>query len=86
MSTLYPSSNSDVWLTYPISTKVVESVLVINPGVVSKRKAPGTYAHLTLYPATFGPDDAAEKKHEQDDAEMITHKVFQRGRVDIIRI
>ncbi|ESZ96534.1 hypothetical protein SBOR_3036 [Sclerotinia borealis F-4128] len=33
--------------------EVVESVLVINPGYLSKRRAAGTYAKLTVYPASM---------------------------------
>ncbi|KAL2163005.1 hypothetical protein VTH06DRAFT_6841 [Thermothelomyces fergusii] len=62
----------------PPFAKVVESVLVINPGYLSKRKAAGTYAKMTLYPPS--PEDLA------GGGGMIAHKVYERARVEITRI
>ncbi|KZF26649.1 DNA polymerase subunit alpha B [Xylona heveae TC161] len=59
--------------------KVVESVLVINPGNLSKRRGAGTFAQLAIYPANISDEERAENK-------PIDHKIFERGRVDIIRI
>lgn len=59
--------------------KVVESVLCINPGTLSKRKAPGTYARVTVMPAQV--TDA-----EKETNALVAHKMFDRARVDIIRI
>ncbi|KAI9827803.1 MAG: DNA-directed DNA polymerase alpha subunit pol12 [Thelocarpon impressellum] len=63
----------------PGFAKVVESVMVINPGSLSKRKAPGTYARLTVHAASVTESERAE-------GNMVGHKLFERGRVDIIRI
>ncbi|KAG4026413.1 hypothetical protein MFRU_041g00570 [Monilinia fructicola] len=63
----------------PPFAKVVESVLVINPGYLSKRRGAGTYARLTVYPASL-----TEKERTQ--GTMIGHKLFERARVDIVRI
>ncbi|KAJ8064988.1 hypothetical protein OCU04_007292 [Sclerotinia nivalis] len=63
----------------PPFAKVVESVLVINPGYLSKRKAAGTYAKLTVYPASM-------TEQERTQGTMIGHKLFERARVDIVRI
>jgi DNA polymerase alpha subunit B len=55
----------------------VESVLVINPGYLSKRKAAGTYAKMILYPPS------------QEDASvggMVAHRIFERARVEITKI
>ncbi|KAL6878901.1 DNA polymerase alpha subunit B N-terminal domain-containing protein [Trichoderma novae-zelandiae] len=60
----------------PFAT-VVESVVAINPGSLSKRRGPGTYARMTLYPP---PLDG-----EVVDG-LISHKVFDRARVEIVRI
>ncbi|KAM0328523.1 hypothetical protein ACHAQA_004930 [Verticillium albo-atrum] len=60
----------------PPFAKVVESVLVINPGVLSKRRGAGTYARMTLYPPTV--DLSGES--------MISHRVFDRARVEITKI
>ncbi|KAH8201781.1 hypothetical protein TruAng_004045 [Truncatella angustata] len=44
----------------PPFAKVVESVLVINPGYLSKRRGAGTYARMTLYPPTVNEKEASE--------------------------
>ncbi|KAK3899846.1 hypothetical protein C8A05DRAFT_36525 [Staphylotrichum tortipilum] len=61
----------------PPFAKSVQSVLVINPGFLSKRKAAGTYAKMNLYPLS-------EADIAQDG--MVGHKVFDRARVEITRI
>ena len=63
--------------------KVVESVLVVNPGPLSKRKAAGTYAQLALHPRRVTND---ERDREQAEGAMIGHHLFDRARVDIVRI
>ncbi|ORY71939.1 DNA polymerase alpha subunit B N-terminal-domain-containing protein [Pseudomassariella vexata] len=63
----------------PPFAKVVESVLVINPGYLSKRKGAGTYARMTLYPPNLSPE-------EQSSGGMVSHKIFDRARVEITRI
>ncbi|KAM0435341.1 hypothetical protein ACHAPT_003435 [Fusarium lateritium] len=61
----------------PPFAKVVESVLLINPGYLSKRRGAGTYARMTLYPPKV-PDVGSE--------EMAGHQIFDRARVEIVRI
>ncbi|KAK4040008.1 DNA polymerase alpha subunit B N-terminal-domain-containing protein [Parachaetomium inaequale] len=61
----------------PPFAKVVESVLVINPGYLSKRKAAGTYAKMTLYPPS---------QEDISSDGMVAHKIFERARVEITRI
>ena len=53
--------------------------MVVNPGILSKRKAPGTYAELTVHAAQVTDEERAEAK-------MLGHKIFERGRVDIMKI
>ncbi|KEF53560.1 DNA polymerase alpha subunit B [Exophiala aquamarina CBS 119918] len=60
------------------SVKVVDSVMVINPGHLSKRKAAGTYSRLSLHARNVSEDEKAAK--------TITHDVFNRARVDVVRI
>ncbi|PGH27689.1 hypothetical protein AJ80_00704 [Polytolypa hystricis UAMH7299] len=62
----------------PPFVKVVENVLVINPGTLSKRKAPGTFAQMGLHPRTIS-DDEAEKN-------QLEHKIYDRARADIVKI
>ncbi|KYK61530.1 hypothetical protein DCS_02672 [Drechmeria coniospora] len=62
----------------PPFARVVESVLAINPGHLSKRKGAGTYARMTLHaPKTKGTESADG---------MVSHRVFDRARVEIVRI
>lgn len=58
--------------------QVVNSVLVINPGSLSKRRGAGTYARMTLYPRNISP--------EESDSDLVAHRVFDRARVDVVKI
>lgn len=60
------------------SVKVVDSVVVINPGSTSKRKAPGTYSQIMLMPHAV-PENEPQ-------ASMLPHDVAERARVDIVRV
>lgn len=51
--------------------------MVINPGTLSKRKAAGTYSQMTLHPRIVADDER--------DAN-VAHNVYERARVDVIRI
>ncbi|EAU36936.1 conserved hypothetical protein [Aspergillus terreus NIH2624] len=62
----------------PPFVKVVDSVLVINPGTLSKRRAAGTYAQMAIHRRDIA-DDEREKK-------QLSHKLYERARVDINRI
>ncbi|KAI9816776.1 MAG: DNA-directed DNA polymerase alpha subunit pol12 [Pycnora praestabilis] len=63
----------------PPFAKVIESVLVINPGTLSKRKGAGTHARMTMHPAALTLEEKADGK-------MVAHKVFERARVDVMKI
>ncbi|CAI4212605.1 unnamed protein product [Parascedosporium putredinis] len=58
--------------------RVVESVLVINPGSLSKRRGAGTYARMILYPRALDAEDRNQ--------EFVPNNVFSRARVDVIKI
>ena len=58
--------------------QVVDSVMVINPGSLSKRKAAGTYVQMALHPRAVSEEDRETKN--------IPHNVFERARVDVKRI
>lgn len=62
-----------------MTCQVVESVLVINPGYLSKRKGAGTYAKMTLYPPNISQQNMGI-------GGMIGHNIFERARVEITRI
>ncbi|KAJ9665712.1 DNA-directed DNA polymerase alpha subunit pol12 [Coniosporium apollinis] len=59
--------------------KVVESMLTINPGTLSKKRGPGTYARVTVLPAAVSDE-------EREKGEVLGHRMFERCRVDIVRI
>ncbi|RDA92372.1 hypothetical protein CP533_4401 [Ophiocordyceps camponoti-saundersi (nom. inval.)] len=62
----------------PPFVKVVESVVAINPGHLSKRKGAGTYAHMTLH--------CPESSTGVEADAIVGHKIFDRARVEIVRI
>ncbi|PLB44337.1 DNA polymerase alpha/primase associated subunit [Aspergillus steynii IBT 23096] len=62
----------------PPFVKVVNSVLVINPGTLSKRRAAGTYAQMAIH--------RRDIDEEERDQKQLSHKLYERARVDIIRI
>ena len=53
---------------------------MLNPGPLSKRKGAGTYAQMTVYPRCL-----RREERERDDV-LVGHKVFERARVDVVRI
>jgi DNA polymerase alpha subunit B len=57
---------------------VVESVVVVNPGYLSKREKAGTYAKMIIYPRSLTGEEKASP--------VVAHQVFERARVDIVRI
>ncbi|ETN44812.1 uncharacterized protein HMPREF1541_09687 [Cyphellophora europaea CBS 101466] len=59
--------------------KVVDSVMVVNPGQLSKKKAAGTYAQMTLNPREL-------EDSEREEGKNVPHKVYERARVDVVRI
>ncbi|PYI04588.1 DNA polymerase [Aspergillus sclerotiicarbonarius CBS 121057] len=62
----------------PPFVKVVDSVTVINPGTLSKRRGAGTYAQMAIHARTIADDEREQKQ--------VSHKLYERARVDIIRI
>ncbi|KAJ6071547.1 hypothetical protein N7499_009561 [Penicillium canescens] len=62
----------------PPFVKVVDSVLVINPGTLSKRRAAGSYAQMAIHPRLVAEDEREQKQ--------LSHKLYERARVDINRI
>ncbi|KAJ5690084.1 hypothetical protein N7462_004476 [Penicillium macrosclerotiorum] len=62
----------------PPFVKVVDSVLVINPGTLSKRRAAGSYAQVAIHPRAVSDEERETKQ--------LDHKLYERARVDINRI
>jgi DNA polymerase alpha subunit B len=52
---------------------------VINPGTLSKRRAAGTYARLVVRPANVSAE-------ERERGAAMAHKLWERARVDIVKI
>ncbi|KAK2629352.1 hypothetical protein QTJ16_000172 [Diplocarpon rosae] len=61
-----------------VGQQVVEGVVVINPGYLSKRRGAGTYAKMTIMPPSLQDEDRGSS--------VLAHKVYERARVDILRI
>ncbi|KAJ4372840.1 DNA-directed DNA polymerase alpha subunit pol12 [Didymella sp. IMI 355093] len=61
------------------TVKVVESVLVINPGTLAKRRAAGTYARIIVQPAKVTDE-------ERQRGVAVAHRLWERSRVDIVKI
>ncbi len=58
---------------------MVESVLTINPGTLSKRKGAGTFAQLTIYPRKVSDEERAS-------GAVAGHQLYERARADVVRI
>lgn len=59
--------------------KVVESVTVINPGQLSKKRGAGTFAQMTVEPRRLSEEERAAE-------DVVGHRLFERARVDVVRI
>lgn len=81
-SALPPFAKVCPYLSYMVKLannyQVVESVVVVNPGFLSKRRGPGTFAKLTVLPRLVA--------EEERSASVLAHKLYERVRVDITRI
>lgn len=62
--------------------KVVDGVVVVNPGSLSRKKAPGTFARMIIRAAKV--DEGGDGDGDADG--MVSAKVWDRCRVDIVRI
>lgn len=76
----------NIWLT-KILKQVVESVLAINPGSLAKRRGYGTYARVTVLPREVSDEERElESELGANGGGFVPHKLYERTRVDIIRI
>lgn len=60
------------------SLQVVEGVYVVNPGTLSKKRGPGTFAQMTVLPRQI--------KDEEKTGGAVVHEVYNRARCDVIRV
>ena len=58
---------------------MVNSVLCINPGTLSKKRGAGTFTAMNVQPRVL-------TEGEREVGEAVAHAVFERGRVDVVRI
>ncbi|KAK0281518.1 DNA-directed DNA polymerase alpha subunit pol12 [Friedmanniomyces endolithicus] len=59
--------------------KVVEGMTCINPGTLCKKRGPGHFAAMNVLPRALSDE-------ERDAGEAVAHNVFERARVDVVRI
>jgi len=52
--------------------------MVINPGTLSKRKAPGTFSQMSLHPRRLSDEERTKAN--------VPHDVFERARINVVRI
>lgn len=57
----------------------MNSVVCINPGTLSKKRGTGTFTSLSVQPRTVSAE-------EREAGEPLAHNLFQRARVDVVRI
>ena len=63
-----------------LGPKVVEGVVTINPGTLSKRKGPGTYAQMTVHPTKLSTEEQGAPENP------VGNNLYDRARVDVLRI
>ncbi|KAF9275894.1 DNA-directed DNA polymerase alpha subunit pol12 [Mortierella alpina] len=68
--------------------KTVDKVITINPNQLSKAQAGGTFARLTIHPLsqTFLEDSVMLMDEKNEQSMRMYHKVYERCRVDLIRV
>ena len=54
--------------------------MVVNPGTLSKRRGPGSYAQMSIHPRKLSDHELS------GGSTKVAHNIFERARVDIIRI
>lgn len=59
--------------------KVVDGVMVVNPGFISKKRSPGTFAQVVVKAQNVGDE-------EREASKSLPHELYNRARVDIVRI
>lgn len=61
---------------------MVEDVLVLNPGPLSKAKGPGTLVEMSVQPRSL----TGEEREESGEEGVLGHRIFERARVDVLGI
>ncbi|CCG81096.1 DNA polymerase alpha subunit B [Taphrina deformans PYCC 5710] len=66
--------------------KVVNGVIVINPGGLSRKAGAGSYAQLYIQPRNGSEQSTNDDVKMEDDAGVRLNEVWKRSRIDIVRI
>lgn len=56
--------------------KIVDGVVIINPGTLSKRAGPGTFVNMAIVPPVIA----------EDTEQLVAHKVYERARVEVLKV
>lgn len=65
-----------------LSAQIVDSTVMVNPSFLTRGESAGTFARFTVHPM----DKAELQQRSSEGDEMVEHRVFERCRVDIIKI
>ena len=69
--------------------KVVDSTIIVNPGSLCRKNAAGTYTKLTIHPTPKAELQASGQAMTVDgdsDTQASEHRIYERCRVDIVRV
>ncbi|SCZ98672.1 BZ3500_MvSof-1268-A1-R1_Chr7-1g09237 [Microbotryum saponariae] len=64
-------------------TRIVDSTIMINPSFLSRGNLPGTFARATVRPIDR---DSLQQAVQEDENSEIEHRLWERCRVDVIKI
>lgn len=70
-------------------SKIVDSAIVINPASLTRKNQPGTFAKMLIYPTSRHELEQANHSMDVDEDNedpASDHRVYERARVDIVRI
>lgn len=69
-------------------SQIINNVVIINPGLASRKDSTGEYATFSIHPYTYENEEALqeEKQMDEDNEEYTTNDVFKRIRVEIIKV
>lgn len=70
----------------PQFANIVDSVVVVNPGSLSKKRNTGTFAQIYVRPVELTLIENGVSNGELQGNRAIGHKLFERARVDVIKI
>jgi DNA polymerase alpha subunit B len=66
----------------PFDLQIVDSVVTINPSYLAKSSTAGTFAKMTIHPSSRTELMSSVEQGDHEDE----HRVYERARVDLIRI